>query len=178
MTPEQLTTWNKTRANLKSFVYHRTGDRALAEDLVQDVFLKVHDHFDQLKEPGKITGWIFRIARNVIADHFRKNARQLQREDIDWAVNPRPLNDCVSTCLEEKMNGLPDKYRQALELAELKNIPQVELAKALNVSYSGVKSRIQRARQMLKERMTESYVIELDRYGNVVVCEDKATACC
>ena len=76
------------------------------------------------------------------------------------------------------LTTLPAKYREALELIELENLSQLDLAKRLNISYSGAKSRVQRARQMLKEKMDESYNIQLDKYGNVLVCENKTPCSC
>jgi RNA polymerase sigma-70 factor (ECF subfamily) len=73
---------------------------------------------------------------------------------------------------------LPEKYREALELTELKNMSQLQLAEALHISYSGAKSRVQRARQLLKEKMDKLYVIKMDAYGNVVVCENKVPCKC
>jgi RNA polymerase sigma-70 factor (ECF subfamily) len=97
---------------------------------------------------------------------------------MDWEAESQPLNDCVVGCLQDMMATLPDKYRQALELTELKNHSQIELAQRLNISYSGAKSRVQRARQMLKEKMEETYLIRFDAYGNVIVCEDRAPCSC
>jgi RNA polymerase sigma-70 factor, ECF subfamily len=65
-----------------------------------------------------------------------------------------------------------------LEQVETHDVCQKELAKQLNISYSGLKSRVQRARQMLKERMTELYNIQTDGYGNVLVCENREPCGC
>jgi RNA polymerase sigma-70 factor, ECF subfamily len=177
MTPLE-TTWNRFERELKAFVYRRVNDRSLAEDIVQDVFLKVHSKLDQLKESEKIAGWIFQIAKNTIVDYFRSNARKAIAVEIDWDADQSNLNDCVSSCLNEMLHTLPDKYREALEMAEVKDMSQLELAEALNISYSGAKSRVQRARRMLKEKMDEHYRIKLDAYGNVVVCENKGLCAC
>jgi RNA polymerase sigma-70 factor (ECF subfamily) len=170
--------WNSTQDKLKSFVFKYTKDKATTEDIVQDVFLKVHAKVSQLKESDKLVGWIFQITRNAITDHFRKQAKIINAHDIDWDSDKASLNDCVSSCLSDMLMTLPEKYRKALELTELQNVSQTELAKALNISYSGAKSRVQRARQMLREKMDESYNIKLDMYGNVIVCENKTPCSC
>jgi DNA-directed RNA polymerase specialized sigma subunit, sigma24 homolog len=61
---------------------------------------------------------------------------------------------------------------------EIKNVSQLELAQQLGISYSGLKSRVQRGRQMLKEKMTDLYHIQTDGYGNVIVCEDRVPCGC
>jgi len=80
--------------------------------------------------------------------------------------------------LKKILQTLPFKYREALEMAELENISQLEIANRLGISYSGVKSRVQRARQMLKEKLHKALVIKADRYGNIVVCMNRQRNCC
>jgi RNA polymerase sigma-70 factor, ECF subfamily len=178
MSPAEFSIWSQTQDKLKSFVFRYTKDKTTADDIVQDVFLKVYSKLGQLKESEKITGWIFQIARNTITDYFRVRNKPIEAFELDWESESKPLNDCVSSCLHDMMRTLPEKYRQALELTELKNLPQLELAKELNISYSGAKSRVQRARQMLKEKMDEAYLIKFDSYGNVIVCEDRIPCSC
>lgn len=170
--------WPRIQQQLKGFVFRQTKDKALTEDIVHDVFLKIHDRLPQLRENDKIIGWIFRITRNTITDHFRKQARSIRAVDLDWESSPSSLNDCVTACLQEMLLTLPDKYREAIELTELQNMSQLQLAEALHISYSGAKSRVQRARQLLKERMEQAYRIRFDNYGNVVVCENRLPCGC
>lgn len=178
MNATEISTWYQTQDKLKSFVFRHTKDKAVADDIVQDVFLKVHANLAQVKDSEKLSAWIFQIARNTITDYFRKKNKTIHPTDIDWEAESKPLNDCVSTCLQVMMTTLPEKYRHALEIAEMKDGSQLELAKELNISYSGAKSRVQRARQMLKEKMEEAYHIKFDSYGNVIVCEDKLPCSC
>ncbi len=168
----------KTQHELKTFVYRKVKDKALAEDIVQDVFLKVHAKLGQLKDNEKVSGWIYQITRNTITDYYRSKSKSLSSQDLDWDSDHQTLNDCVSGCLHEMLLTLPEKYREALELTELKNLSQTDLALKLNISYSGAKSRVQRARQMLKEKMDESYRIKMDSYGNVMVCENRLPCNC
>jgi RNA polymerase sigma-70 factor (ECF subfamily) len=178
MNTTEILVWNQTEHKLKSFVFRYTKDRAVADDIVQDVFLKVHANLGQLKESDKLPGWIFQIARNTIMDHFRSRGKTIDVKDIDWEDGDTSLNDCVLSCLQQMMTTLPEKYRYALELTELNDLSQRDLAKKLNISYSGAKSRVQRARQMLKEKMDAAYHIKFDSYGNVIVCQDKVPCSC
>jgi RNA polymerase sigma-70 factor, ECF subfamily len=170
--------WNKTQQKLKAFVFRRVKDKALADDIMQDVFLKVHAKLDQLKDIEKISGWIYQITRNTITDYFRNKSKTISAYDLDWESEHQMLNDCVSSCLQEMLLTLPEKYREALELTEIKSLSQTELAQQLNISYSGAKSRVQRARLMLKEKMEETYHIKTDSYGNVIVCENRVPCGC
>jgi RNA polymerase sigma-70 factor (ECF subfamily) len=172
------TNWSFFQSKLKGFVLKRVKDKSLADDIIHDVFLKVHGKLDQLKDTTKADAWIYQIAQNTIVDHFRKQSRVINPLDVDWDSNWQALNECVTTCIRETLSTLPQPYREALELADLQNIPQKELAIKLHISYSGIKSRVQRAREMLKARMDERYRIEMDKYGNVLVCTTRVPCHC
>jgi RNA polymerase sigma-70 factor (ECF subfamily) len=162
---------------LKGFVFKRVKDRSLTEDIVHDVFLKVQNKIGQLHEQAKLTRWIYQITKNAIIDHYRQQSRYLTTTDLDWENDAPNFNECVTRCLQNMMTTLPDKYREALQLADVDNLSQLELATRLGMSYSGAKSRVQRARQMLKAKVDETLIIKLDSYGNVIVCENRSKCC-
>jgi RNA polymerase sigma-70 factor, ECF subfamily len=178
MQPAPTITWDNLYKELVLFVQTKVKDKPTAEDIVQDVFIKVHTKSDQLKEADKISGWIYQITRNAVADHFRSASRNVEPVNVNWDSHYNELNDCVMHCLQALMTTLPDKYRVPLELAELENLSQYELAERLNISYSGARSRVQRGRKMLKEKLDALYLIKTDHYGNVIVCENRIPNCC
>jgi RNA polymerase sigma-70 factor (ECF subfamily) len=169
--------WNNVQSELKGFVYKRVRDKALTEDIVHDVFLKVHAKIHQVKETDKLFGWIYQVTRNTITDHYRKTSRSINPKDIDWESSPPNYNDCVSNTIIELIPTLPEKYRIPLEMTELQNLSQLEVSQQLSLNYSSTKSRVQRARQMLKQKMEEVLIIKTDGYGNVILCKDRG-ACC
>jgi RNA polymerase sigma-70 factor (ECF subfamily) len=73
---------------------------------------------------------------------------------------------------------LPEKYRQAIEWTELGDMPQRGMADRLGISVSGAKSRVQRARALLKKRLQEDLLLETDRYGNVLTCLCRCPSAC
>jgi len=170
--------WLKTQNELRSFVYKKVRDKALAEDIVQDVYLKVYTHIGSLKESGKMAGWIYQITRNVITDHFRKQSKALNSLDLDWSNDDSNYNECVASCLQDMLQQLPEKYREAIELTEFHNLSQIQLAERLQISYSGAKSRVQRGRQILREKMDAAYSIQLDAYGNAIACKNRLPCGC
>jgi len=170
--------WTETQGALKAFIHRRVRDKAVAEDILQDVFVKMYTRMDQVTDSEKITPWIYQIARNTITDYFRSQSKSVSWLDLNWESDQPNLNDCVHACLKEMLLTLPAKYRQAIELTELENLSQMQLAERLNISYSGAKSRVQRARQMLKRKMDEKYTIKVDAYGNVTVCENRGPCHC
>lgn len=162
---------------LKGFVFKRVKDMSLTEDIVHDVFLKVHANLNHLQKRDKLTSWIYQITQNTIIDHFRKQNRKINPSDLDWENELPNFNVCVTTYLDELLKTLPDKYREALQLTEIESLSQLELAQRLNISYSGAKSRVQRARQMLKEKLEDVLIVKLDCNRNVIACENRI-ACC
>lgn len=169
--------WNSVQRELKGFVYKRVKDKALTEDIVHDVFIKVQTKIHQVKESEKLFGWIYQITRNTITDHFRKKTKTINPKDIDWESSPPNFNDCVTNTINELIPTLPDKYRIPLEMTELRNMSQLEVAEKLNLNYTTAKARVQRARQMLKVRMDEIMIVKTDGYGNVIFCKDRGSCC-
>lgn len=169
--------WNNVQSELKGFVYKRVKDKALTEDIVHDVFLKVQAKIHQVKESDKLFGWIYQVTRNTITDHFRKNSRSINPKDIDWESSPPNFNDCVSNAISELIPTLDEKYRIPLEMTELQNMSQMEVAEKLGLNYTTAKARVQRARQILKDKLEEILIIKTDGYGNVILCKDRGPCC-
>jgi RNA polymerase sigma-70 factor (ECF subfamily) len=170
--------WNEIIVRLREFVYRKVKDREVANDIVQDVFLKVQAKISQLREPKKLTNWIFQITLHTIMDYFRTKKKILVAAEFHWDNEVQELNDCVAYCLNQLLDTLPAKYREAIRLTEVENLSQTALAEHLGISYSGAKSRVQRARQMLRDKLHNLYKIKTDPYGNIIACEDKLPCSC
>jgi RNA polymerase sigma-70 factor (ECF subfamily) len=169
--------FNLVKGDLHAFVSKRVKDPDLADDIVQEVFLKIHLKICQLKQSEKLLAWIYQIARNTIVDHFR-HKKLLDPSMVEWESETNQLNECVARCLQKLLLTLPDKYSEAFRLSEIEGVPQTQLATRLGISYSGAKSRVQRARQMLRQKMEALVVVRTDVYGNVITCEDRHPCCC
>lgn len=163
---------------IKSYVLSKVRDRQDAEDIVQDVFVKAQLQLHTLRDSDKAMGWMYRITHNVIIDYYRLKKKEQSGFLIDSPEDRHIFNECVEQCLTALSETLPAPYREALILSDKENVPQLELAERWGISYSGAKSRVQRARQMLKEKMENLYDIKTDGYGNVIVCEDKGPCGC
>jgi RNA polymerase sigma-70 factor (ECF subfamily) len=171
------TNWSFFQNELRGFIFKRVKDKSLTDDIIQDVFLKAQSKIGQLQASEKFAGWIYQITKNTIIDHFRKQPKTIHASDLDWDNDVQNFNECVSSALKELLPTLPEKYREAIQLTEMENLSQIELADRLGISYSGAKSRVQRARQMLKEKMDEILIIKTDSYGNAIVCRDRGNCC-
>ena len=189
-TPQENTdsqsVWEDFHGRLRSFVSRRVKQPADAEDVVQEIFLRIHRNLSTVKDEARLPAWIFKIARNAIVDYFRKNARSAEglAEDFDLpAPTEQSEIDCsalkeLAHCLEPMIEALPESYRHAIHLTELKGVAQSKAAKQTGLSVSGMKTRVQRARRKLKTMLLQCCEIELDNRRGVVAYQRRSNDCC
>jgi RNA polymerase sigma-70 factor (ECF subfamily) len=151
-----------------------------AEDILQDVFLKIHTRIDTLHQQDRIAAWIYQIARNAIADYYRAMrpttelpATHAAPDDLSDTDVVRELLPCVAAMVD----GLPDTYREALRLTEYEGLSQKALSGRLGISFSGAKSRVQRARAKIKQQLLDCCHFELDHAGRIIDYQPHC-ACC
>ena len=167
-------------AKLRGYIFSRVNDRAAAEDIVQDVFLKAHQRINQLESEAKVESWIYGIARNAVVDFYRKKRPTVELPGdlvADSENNTEEEAEPLKAAFREMVYNLPEPYREALVLSEFEGLSQKELAEKLGISVSGAKSRVQRAREKLKEAVLECCALEFDRRGNVIECAPRKEQC-
>ena len=180
MTTERV--WEDFHTPLQKFIRKRITDEDTAEDVLQDVFLKIHQHVETLKDVKKLESWIYQITRNAIIDSYRSSRPTTSLEAAEVLALPEELpdDDVVSDllpCIRAMVRSLPEHDRQALILTEYQGLTQKELSERLGLSFSGAKSRVQRAREKLKQQLLECCHFELDRWGHVIDYQPRC-ACC
>ena len=169
--------WLDLGSRLRRFVGKRVADADAADDITQDVLLKVQTQLDTLPPDDKLPAWVFAVARNAIVDHYRARA---VRDHADIAT-AEPSDESASDdgerqaairelapCLMRMVEQLPEPYREAMKLADFEGLSQQEVADRTGVSLSGAKSRVQRARRQLREMILDCCHVERDVRGNVV----------
>lgn len=169
--------WQEHRSRLRGYIAKRVRDRDAVDDILQEVFLKVNASLHTVKSPGSISAWLYRIAANTVADHYR--AQKPWEELPDEVAAPEPERDYIAelaTCLQPLIADLPETYRTALVLSEIEGLPQREVAEQLNISLSGAKSRVQRGREKLRQRLLDCCDIETGR-GGIVGYESRDRKC-
>jgi RNA polymerase sigma-70 factor (ECF subfamily) len=177
MTTEQI--WNDHGTKLERFIRSKVKDENKAQDILQDVFIKIHLQLGTLKDESRLTSWVYQITRNAVQDHFRKQRFFLDpdefevTEEKDNTETGKFLN-----CMMPFINRLPEKYQQAIILSDLNGLSQLRLAEKLKISYSGAKSRVQRARQLLHSYFTKCCDIKSDKYGNIISHIPKSKCLC
>ncbi len=179
MVPTTETVWLEFHANLLRFVASRVRNPADAEDVVQHVFLQVHRALPTLRDVDRLPAWLYQMTRRVIIDFYRKPAHRREQaldDDVELAdevpEEPTALAE-LSTCLGPLMATLSTADQETLALIEFQGVSQVDAARQLGVSVSGMKSRVQRARTRLRSAVETCCRIELDRRGGLAAYQPR-----
>lgn len=169
--------WNRMHEPVCWFVCSRVSNLDDAEDILQDVFTRVYTQMETVHDMQRLEGWVYQIARNRVIDYYRRRRLWV---DLDESL-ALPENDEENPAvvllphLKDAVGMLPEPYREALVLADLQGTGQKELAAQTGISLSGAKSRVQRARQMVKQSMLACFDFEFDTLGRVM---DYSPRCC
>lgn len=174
MQPTTESIWSLLSSDLRRFIRRRVRDDHVADDLLQETFLRVHRNLGTLREKERLAAWVHRIARNVIHDHHRAAAEpavQVVAADVA-AADPGTSFRGVGW-LDAMVRTLPEGYREAVRMAEIEELPQRDVADRLGLSLSGAKSRVQRGRALLREALLRCCAFEFDVRGRVTGCDPK-----
>jgi RNA polymerase sigma-70 factor, ECF subfamily len=179
-------------ARLRAFVGRRISDPHAADDIAQEVLLRLHRSLGELRADDRLDAFAYRIARNAVIDHYRSRARVKEaalppegvtaRIDSDGGVGAEPDaqrgRQELARCLEPIIRRLPEPYREALTLTDLGDLTQAEAAARAGVTVPGMKSRVQRARAQLHQQLTSCCDVMLDGRRGIADVERKGPCAC
>jgi len=153
---------NRERARLRSFIRRRVPDPLDAEDILQDVFSALVEANRLLMPIDHVTGWLFRVARNRIADLFRaRTPEMLQLEDLlpspDAGPEAEYARSLLLEALEQAIGALPPEQREVFIAHELEGRSFKEMAAATGVGVNTLLSRKRYAVLRLRERLRQTY---------------------
>jgi RNA polymerase sigma-70 factor (ECF subfamily) len=188
--------WEEFHQLLYNFILRQVSNPAEAEDILQEVFLKIHRGLDGLRETGHLRAWVYQITRNAIVDYYRSASRQKELplnevvadvrlsnwdEDANSASSHSDASDLayqeIANCLAPMLDQLPDPYREAVSLVELNGLTQPVVAEKLGLSVPAMKSRVQRGRKKLKKMLEECCHLEFSRSNQLLDYEVKGSSC-
>ncbi len=148
--------WVYFSKQIKAFVHSRVKKHADAEDITQNILLKIHQNINTLNDKAKLESWIYSIARNSINSHFRKNISdpiaypsEQPVENIAMIENDKLAIFELACCLKPLIDKLNEDARAAINAVSFEGLSQVDYAKKLNIPLPTAKSRIRRARKQL-----------------------------
>lgn len=162
------TAWAAHEAELRNWARRHLRNPAQADDLMQDLFLKALRQGERFCTLHNARAWLFEVARNTLADRLRVARETVELpEDLSAPLEDTDTVDRLTACLPRVLSELGEEDRDAITRCDLEGMAQADYAAARGLSLSAAKSRLQRARQRLKTRMTQACQVQLDDAGRV-----------
>lgn len=149
--------YERYKRPLFGYFYHMNSDKMLAEDLVQAVFLRVIKYKHSFRGDGQFKTWVFHVARNVNADHHKKNKNHtsdIEDEHHDLVEEETGIHtkEDQLTQMERALTMLDEDKRELLTLSKLKNMKYREIGELYDCTESAIKVKVFRAMQALKKQ--------------------------
>jgi RNA polymerase sigma-70 factor (ECF subfamily) len=163
--------WEEFSGRIRSHLLRKLRNKGDADDLMQEIFMKIHAHLPHLRESRKLSSWLYRITENTLNDYYRKKRLPDKEFDEETTVpetdaDENPLSG-IEKCLGVFIDRLPEKYREPLVMSDVEGKNQKEIAEEMDISYSGLKSRVQRGREMIKEMFIECCKLSVGKDGKL-----------
>jgi len=165
--------WKELAGPVRGYLRKQTGSDADADDLLQEVFLRIHRNVCHLKDTSKLQGWVYRIAHNVVISQVRSRKHRIPAE-----VDPDTMSDGsepsgrdaidLTPTLRRFMQQLPAIYREPLIRQEFQGQSLQEISEELGLTLTATKSRVRRGRTQLREMLDRCCRFEFDRRGKVI----------
>lgn len=178
--------WRQFSGELRQFIGRRVDRPADADDILGHVFLRMTERIGTMRDTERLPAWLYTTTRNAITDHYRS---AVHRRELPVAELPHDLADVedespetaeaelAAKCLLPLLDLLPPEQAEALRLVDLGGMSQAAAAAAVQLSHTGMKSRVQRGRARLRELVLQCCTIELDVRGRVQGYEPRTSAC-
>lgn len=161
--------WTAHAPELRGWARKRLHNTAAADDLLQEIFLKSLRQGERFCSVQNARSWLFEVARNTLADHLRVSRETVELPDdlVAESVEDVEAVDGLSACLPRVLSELSPQDRDAITQCDLQGVSQADFAAAQGLSLTAAKSRIQRARQRLKQQMSQACQVKLNDSGRV-----------
>lgn len=159
--------WDKYKGHLLNFIKTKINDEHNADDILQEVSIKLLDNLNRKTEIKNYKTWLFQVTRNTIADYYRKN-----KKHSELSITQSKINTNSSACFCD-LSGfviqsyLPKEYGEPLYLSDIEQKSQQEIAELLDLSLTATKSRIQRGRKKLKKLVSTCIDISYNNKGQI-----------
>ena len=157
--------------SMYNFAYRLTLDQDDSKDLVQDTYLKAYRFIDSFQQGTNAKAWLFRILKNSFINDYRKKSKEPAKvdyqevesyynsEEVDRQITPdlrvEALKDMIGDEISNALNSLDVDFRTVIILCDLEGFKYDEMAKILDIPIGTVRSRLHRARNLLKEKLSE-----------------------
>jgi RNA polymerase sigma-70 factor, ECF subfamily len=160
--------WSDHEAELRGWLRRRLPSDADADDQLQDLFVKALRQGQRFCGLDNPRAWLFEVARNAVADRLRVSRQMVELpDDLTAETTETAAVDDLTACLPRVLSELGDDDREAITLCDLEGITQQDYARRKGLSLAGAKSRVQRARKRLRERLSQACQVRTDASGHI-----------
>ena len=177
--------WQLYSDQLLAYINKRVANSQDAEDLRQEVFLKIYNKLDTLDDLVKLESWLYQVTKNTIIDYYRKKKDQPTKDDFflslfaddeqDEDVNN--MNEQLLRVLGDFIDDVSSKNKEAIQLYYLEHLDHQTISDKLGISVSASKMRVKRGKEELKQALFDCCDFKVDIYGNIVDMERKNSDC-
>lgn len=167
-----LATWTRHEAELRGWLRAHAPVASEVDDILQDVFIKTMNQGERFADILQPRAWLFEVTRNTLTDRLRAGHKSVPLpDDLEDMPAPQPMTDAVdamaSVCLPRVLSELDAQDREIIELCDLSDMDHASYARLKGLTLTAAKSRIQRARQRMRERMVSVCQVSFDSAGHV-----------
>lgn len=166
---------------LKSFIFNKVNNESDADDILQDVYVKLYMNLHKTKDLNNIKSWIYKITRNTIIDYYRK--KKPVSKEIDDTLKDisqdedKSLNKDFECCLAKFIYLLSESDSDIISRYYFNKDSHKNISEKLNITDKASKMRLSRAKKRLKILLEDCCNIESDKYGNIVEYNQKEHNC-
>lgn len=163
--------WREYQQKVKQFAINQKVQPEDANDIAQEVYLRLHKFCINRTGIKNMGAWLNRVTNNVVADYYRKKNKLVLTEDTILWDKPEELElvleEKAARYIQPLLNYLPANYSEALRMEMLSGLKQDEIAGKLNIGHGTLRTRLTRAKKMLKEKIMECAELETDSAGRI-----------
>ena len=171
--------WQQYSQSLRAFLHSKISDPHDVEDLLQEILIKTHRTMGSLRASDKLKPWLFQLANNTVIDFYRKRGkdRTIDPDVLCYGEDTPLAQEQLSGCVLPFIDALPSETASLLKAIDIEGRSQKEYAAELGISYSTLKSRVQRGRLKLRELFEQCCHMDLDRQGRVIEYRARSGRC-
>lgn len=157
---DPMTVILESRETFLSFLERRVGNRAVAEDILQEAFARGVSHVEALRDGDSVMGWFYRVLKNAVVDYHRRNASANRAissyaNELETVVEPE-THAAVCQCVKRLAATLKPEYAEVLQRVEVDGVAVKEFATEARLSASNAGVRVHRARAALREQVLQT----------------------
>ena len=160
--------WLKYKSGLTYYIFKKVKNEEIANDLSHEVLMKIYNSCCSSVNIKNVKSWMFQIAHNTTIDYLKKQNKFTNNVPENYVNDDYDVYQEANEIVKPLMQLLPEKYAIPLQLSDIEELKQKEVAQKLNLSLTATKSRIQRARNLLKKKIIECSNLEKDEKGNLI----------